>query len=75
MADGSSDLIIEILRRIQSDVAELKADNREIKIRLGSLEGQMAHLIQMAEISTRMDRRDEQMDRVLRRLELTEASH
>ncbi len=76
MADTSNEFIVEMLRRIQPDISDLKADNREIKTRLGFIETQIAHLhVQVAEISVRMDRRDDTIERVMRRLDLTEQSH
>lgn len=76
MTDPAQDLMIEILRRIQADVSDLKADMREIRGRVGALErGQAQIEVKLADISGRMDRRDELFERVLRRLELTEQSH
>ena len=69
MADVSNELIVEILRRLQSDVADIKVDVRETRSRVGLIERQVADL------SVRMDRRDEMMERVMRRLELGETSH
>ena len=69
MADASNELIVEILRRLQSDVADIKVDVRETRSRVGLIERQVADL------SVRMDRRDEMMERVMRRLELGETSH
>ncbi len=76
MTDPAQDLMIEILRRIQADVSDLKADMREIRGRVGALErGQAQIEVKLADISGRMVRRDELFERVLRRLELTEQSH
>ena len=73
MAEATNDFIVEMLRRIQTDVGDLKADVREVKLGLGSLETNVAHLhTQVAEISIRMDRRDDLAERIMRRLELTE---
>jgi hypothetical protein len=69
MVEVSSELIVEILRRIQSDVSDVKIDVREMRSRVGLMERQIA------EVSVRMDRRDEMMERVMRRLELGETSH
>jgi hypothetical protein len=69
MADVSNEFIVEILRRLQSDVADIKVDVRETRSRVGIMERQIADL------SVRMDRRDELMERVMRRLELGESSH
>jgi hypothetical protein len=69
MAEVSNEFIVEILRRLQSDVADIKVDVRETRSRVGIMERQIADL------SVRMDRRDELMERVMRRLELGESSH
>ncbi len=58
MAEATNDFIHEMLRRIQADTGDLKGDVREVKLRLGSLETNVAHrYTQVAEISIRMDRR------------------
>jgi hypothetical protein len=44
MAEPGNELILEILRRIQADIADLKADGCEIKGRVGNLETRMAHI-------------------------------
>jgi hypothetical protein len=69
MAEVSNEFIVEILRRLQSDVADIKVDVRETRSRVGIMERQIADL------SVRMDRRDELMERVMRRFELGESSH
>jgi hypothetical protein len=75
MTEPTKGLILEILRPIQADIADLKNGVREIGGRMGNFEVRMAHMeIQIAELSVRMDRRDEQMERILRRLELTDHS-
>ena len=73
MAAATNDFILDMLGRIQSNVSETKADVRKSRIGLGSIETQTAHLqMQLADISVRMDRRDDMMERVMRRLEMTE---
>jgi hypothetical protein len=69
MAEVTNEFIVEILRRLQSDLADIKVDVRETRSRLGLMERQIADL------SVRMDGRDELMERVMRRLELGESSH
>jgi len=64
MAEVTNEFIVEILRRLQSDLADIKVDVRETRSRLGLMERQIADL------SVRMDGRDELMERVMRRLEL-----
>jgi hypothetical protein len=69
MAEATNELIVEILRRVQADVSDVKVDMRELRSRVGIIERQIADL------SVRMDRRDEMMEPVMRRLELGETSH
>lgn len=73
MAVDTETLIMEILRRIQADVSTIKTDMREMKTRVGLVEQRMT-LIEshLTEISLRMDRRDDVIERILSRLELSE---
>jgi hypothetical protein len=76
MVEATNELSLEVPRRIQSDVTDLKTEVREPRMRMGHMETRMAHLHpQVAEISVRMDRRDDPMERIMRRLELTEQPH
>ena len=63
----SDSLVLELLRAIRSDIADLKTGQIEIKERLGFLEAQYAS------ISRRVDRIDLRLDRIERRLEIVEA--
>jgi hypothetical protein len=73
MAEAVENLVLEILRKIQSDVSDIKSDNREMKSRIGLMETRVAHIdVQLAEISLRIDRRDDAFERMVRRLEITE---
>jgi hypothetical protein len=67
MSDQPDNLILEMLRAIRGDIADLKTGQIEIKERLGFLEQQYAS------ISRRVDRIDLTLDRIARRLELVEA--
>lgn len=76
MVERSDDSLLEILKRIQIDIGDMKSDIREVKGRLGHLETRSAQLdLRLAELSVRMDRRDELVERIMRRLELAEAPH
>ena len=59
-------LVLEHLRHIRGAVDSMREDMREVKGRLGILENQYASL------STRMDRLDGRVERIEKRLELTE---
>jgi predicted nuclease with TOPRIM domain len=62
----SDNLVLELLRAIRGDVAELKADVIEVKERLGLLEAQYSS------ISRRIDRIGGDVERIKIRLSLHE---
>jgi archaellum component FlaC len=66
--------ILEHLRGIRGVVDRLAEDMREVKERLGILDSQIGGLTaQYASLSNRLDRMDERVARIERRLELREA--
>jgi predicted nuclease with TOPRIM domain len=67
MADDSTNLVLEHLRALRSDVAEVRSDIGEIRERLGLLEANYAN------VSRRMDRVAGDIERIKRRLDLVEA--
>jgi predicted nucleic acid-binding Zn-ribbon protein len=70
----------EVLKRVQQDLADVKIDVREIRSRAAQLETGVANCdasvstlrVEMANISQRLDRRDEIMERVMRCLDLVD---
>ena len=66
MAETDS-VVLEHLRHIRGAVDGLRDDMREVKSRFGILESQYAN------ISNRMDRLDGRVERIERRLDLTDA--
>jgi predicted nuclease with TOPRIM domain len=67
MSDTPDTLALTLLRGIRSDASELRADMVEVKERLGILETQYASL------SRRVNRMVGGVERIKRRLDLTEA--
>lgn len=67
MSDSRADLILELLRAIRAEQAEIRTDLAEIKERLGIQESQYASL------SRRVDRLGGDMEQVRKRLGLIEA--
>jgi predicted nuclease with TOPRIM domain len=63
----TNELIFETLKVLQKAVGDLRDDAREIKGHLGILESQYAS------ISNRLDRMDDRVARIERRLDLVEA--
>ena len=62
----SHNIVLELLRAVRGDVAELRSDVVEVNDRLGLLEGQCASL------SRRMDRLSGDVEQIRRRLDLVE---
>lgn len=63
----SDNLVLELLRAIRADIADLKHDTTEVKERIGFLEGGYASL------SRRVDRIAGDVEQIKRRLGLIEA--
>jgi L-rhamnose isomerase len=59
-------IVLELLRAIRADIAEIKTDIVEVKERLGLLESQYAS------ISRRLDRQGGDIERIKQRLELVD---
>lgn len=64
--DGPESLVLRLLRKIDTRTDRIEEDVREVKGRLGNVEAAVALL------SGRMDRFDDRLARVERRLELRE---
>ena len=74
MADEPENLVLELLRAIRGDIAEIKTDMREFRERLGLIENQMAgHCAIHANLSTRLDRVVDDVQVIKHRLELIDA--
>jgi predicted nuclease with TOPRIM domain len=74
MADKTSDLILEHLRTLRLEVGELRADVRDMRGRLTSLEVSAANLHgDFAGQSERIDRVEGRLERIENRLLLREA--
>jgi septal ring factor EnvC (AmiA/AmiB activator) len=74
MAGETENLVLEHLRAIRADIADVKRDMREFRERLGHIENQMAsHYALYATLSTRLDRVVEDVQLIKRRLDLVDA--
>lgn len=74
MSPAVENLVLEHLRSIRATVDRLSDDMQELKGRLGIVETQVGVLTaQYAIISNRLDRMDERVLRIEKRLELVEA--
>jgi hypothetical protein len=74
MADEPANLVLDLLRAMRGDIAEIKTDVHEFRERLGLVENQMAgHYTLYASLSTRLDRVIDDVQLIKRRLELVDA--
>jgi chromosome segregation ATPase len=70
----TGNVVLEHLRHIRGAIDGLREDMPEVKQRLGILENQCANLeIQYASVFSRLDRMDGRIERIERRLDLTDA--
>jgi predicted nucleic acid-binding Zn-ribbon protein len=73
MTDPADNLILEILKRIQSDIHDMKEDIGDVKLRLTATEEHLSTLIMSTSgINHRLDRMDTRIERIEKRLDLTE---
>ena len=77
MSGGTDNLVLEMLRAIRGDIAEMRAEQREQRARIGAIERAVAHLEReqaelRAEIGARFDRVLDRLDRIERRLDLAD---
>ncbi len=81
MTDETANLILEHLRAMRRDIADMRADDGEIKRRLSQLEAGQADIIKIlgnlaaadANQQLSADRLGERLDRIERRLDLQDA--
>jgi hypothetical protein len=74
MTDGTDSLVLEHLRRIRASQERMELDMADVKSRVSSLEqvtGQMLTIL--GALGQRMDRFEERLSRIERRLDLAEA--
>ena len=72
MSQETESLVLEILKKIQTDVASVKFDMVDLKHRVSMIERNTADIAtSYAGQSLRIDRLEERLDRIERRLELS----
>lgn len=75
MADVTSELMYELMKRMQADIADIKLGQRELKSEMNAMRGAMISLHQdMHNIHTTLARHETRLDRIENRLELRELS-
>jgi len=73
MTEDTTNIVLEHLRHIRPAVDELRLDVSDLKLRMTAVEGTLGNIqTQLAGQSARMDRMDERIGRIERRLELAD---
>ena len=75
MSDAvSTDLIYAVLQKMQADMSDLKFDMRDLKTRMTMMEEHLGHsIIGISGVNSRLDRMSDRVERIERRLDLTDA--
>jgi hypothetical protein len=74
MTDESDNMVLEILRRIRASQERTELDLADLKGRASAMEQMQGQvLVLLGAMSQRMDRFDERLGRIERRLDLVEA--
>ena len=73
MTDDTANLILENMRRFEKTLAEMRADQFDMREELQGINRRLSHLEEgQALINQRLDRLDERVTRIEKRLELVE---
>ncbi len=73
MTDDVGNLILERLRRMDDRLSNIEGDMHDIKLRITVVEEHLGNVVlSIAGLNARMDRFDDRLTRIERRLELTE---
>ena len=73
MSEVTPDLIYAVLQRMQADMAELKFDMRDIKVRMTMVEEHLgSSIIAVSGVNSRLDRLNDRVERIETRLDLTD---
>ena len=74
MTEETENLVLEMLRKIRASQERTEQDIADLKLRMSSVENLLGqHQIQFAAVNIRLDRLDERIGRIERRLELVDA--
>ena len=71
MTEAESSIMLEILKRLQSDMSEMKADMSDMRLRMTANEEHLATLVMsVSGINHRLDRLADRVERIELRLDL-----
>jgi archaellum component FlaC len=70
----TSELIYNVLQKMQADMSEMKFDIRDLKTRMTMVEEHMgSSIIAISGVNNRLDRLNDRVERIEQRLDLTDA--
>ena len=73
MSEVTPDLIYAVLQKMQGDMAELKFDMRDLKVRMTMVEEHLgSSIIAISGVNSRLDRLNDRVERIETRLDLTD---
>ncbi len=73
MTEETENLVLELLRKTRASQERMEQDVGDLKVRMSAVENLLGQqLIQFAALNGRMDRFDERLGRIERRLDLVE---
>ena len=74
MSEGvTNDLIYSVLQKMQADLAEVKFDVRDLKVRMTMVEEHLgSSIIAISGVNSRLDRLTDRAERIENRLDLTD---
>ena len=74
MAEAPDSMVMEYLRRIRASQERMELDVQDLKVRMSSVETTQGQILTaLGALNGRMDRFDERVARIERRLDLVEA--
>ena len=74
MSEVTNERIYAVLQKMQGDLSDLKSDVHDLKLRMTMTEEHLGNVIvSSGGLNRRMDRVDERLSRIERRLELSDA--
>jgi len=74
MTEETESLVLELLRKIRASQERTEHDLADMKLRMSAVENLLGqHQIQFAALNSRLDRSDERLTRIERRLDLVDA--
>ena len=69
----TNELIYSVLQKMQGDMSEMKFDVRDLKTRMTMVEEHLgSSIIAISGVNSRLDRLSDRVERIERRLELTD---